>query len=94
MINSKILDDVTSIKTYKEKAIQIANKNNIHFPFYYLDLPFIWWKNFNSQNDVDFGSRRGRNFWGYKSWLKDFKLLLTFEDDEIIGIVPLAVIYP
>jgi len=93
MVHSKLINNIQSLDAYQETVKTLCAKSNADMPFNYLELPFIWWKNFSSSEDSDFGIRRGRNFWGRKSWVKDFKLLLTFEEKSVIGITPFTEIH-
>ena len=58
-------------------------------PFSCIQMPFEWWRQFNSRENSLFGDKRGKNFMGNQCRLEKFSIFLVEEDNRICGFAPL-----
>ncbi len=86
-----VLSDYREIEKLITKSNKFADQVNSSLPFHRLRMPLLWWKHFSSEDDVDFGVKRGRNFYGSKSWLRKLSFIIVENNGVLYGIAPLFV---
>lgn len=84
-----ILSNMNEIEKIIVKTNQFADNIGSSLPFHRLQFPLIWWKHFHSDDHSDFTSKRRRNFFGIKSWLREVCFIVVEDGGKIIGVAPL-----
>ncbi len=90
MTTVRVLSDRAEIDGILPRCIQLARESGSDLPFQYLHLPVLWWDTFNNDDGTDFNRKRGTNFLGARSWLKDLRLLVATKGASVIGAVPIV----
>jgi hypothetical protein len=90
VINVSIIKNIKKIESIVPQCLEVVERSDKPLPFHLLNFPLLWYKYFNSQDGKDFGNKRGVNFFGERSWLEHFYLILAEERNRIVGFVPLV----
>ncbi len=90
-MNVYTLNNYHDIEKLIEKSNHFADNISNDLPFNRIQLPLLWFKYFSSENGSDFGTNRGRNFFGSKSWLQNLSFIIVENNNELLGIAPLFI---
>lgn len=91
MITTRILTDFDEIKSFFPACKALALRSGCFLPFQQLTLPWLWWKHFNTTAEIDFGHKRGRNFFGARSWVEKFYLVIAENEGRLQAFAPMVV---
>lgn len=92
MIKAHLIEDEALFPALAVRSYELARKARTTLSFHQADFPLTWWKHFQGKDGTEFGSRRGRNFLGVKSYLEKALLAVVERDGELVGFAPLVVI--
>ena len=87
-MNIYTLNSFHEIEALIGKSNVFADRIGNDLPFNRIQLPLLWFKYFSSKNGLDFGTSRGRNFLGLKSWLLQPCFIIAEKNEELVGIAP------
>jgi hypothetical protein len=90
LITVKVISDRSEIDQILPRCIQFAEEVGCVLPFQYLYMPLIWWDQFNNNDGTDFTKKRGTNFLGAQSWLKNLRLFVAMDGTAIAGAIPIV----
>jgi hypothetical protein len=90
MIKTRVVHHAQEIQALLPHCNELMRRANGCLPFHRLEVPLLWWKHFGGNASLDFGQRRGRNFLGAQSWVKELHLLVAEEEGALCGVVPLV----
>lgn len=90
MIKARIINNPAEIESLQATCLELAKLAGSNLPFQQMLLPRLWWKNFHSTDDADFGSKRGRNFLGARSWVEECQWFVAEYNGRLCGVAPLA----
>ena len=90
MISVHVLSRRSEIDEVLPRCVQLARESGSVLVSQHLPVPLLWWDLFNSLDGADYNSRRGTNFLGAKSWLRDFRLLVAMEKETVLGVLPIV----
>lgn len=90
MITVRVFSDRSEIDEILPRCIQLARESGSTLPSQYLSVPLLWWDTFNNSDGTDFNKKRGTNFLGARSRLKDLRLLVAMEGTNVVGAVPIV----
>jgi len=88
MLKTHIITDRKEIEKIIPQCIELSRKADACLPFNYMHIPLLWWDHFNSNDGTAFWKKRGRNFLGTQSSLEKIYLLVTEDNNTIIGFAP------
>ena len=89
MITTQLLTEQKDINQIIPECIQLAQTEKAPLPFQYMHMPTQWYETFYSDQDL-FWKKRGKNFLGIQSQLKNFILLIAKNEKKLCGVLPLA----
>lgn len=87
-IKARILTAPDQIKILLPACRQLAEQSGCVLPFQSLEQPLLWWQHFNSTDGDEFGRKRGRNFFGTRSWFEKIYLAVVEMDDKLVAYAP------
>lgn len=90
MIKTRVVHDPEEMAALIPACNTLAGLAESALPFHQISVPLLWWKHFGGEANLDFGQRRGRNFWGVQSWVEEFHLLVAEEGEMLYGVAPLV----
>lgn len=90
MLTAKVLSDRSEIDELLPQCIHLAREAGCTLPSQYLHVPLLWWDAFSSNDGTEFNRKRGTNFLGARSWLKDLRLLVVMEETSVVGAIPIV----
>jgi len=90
MIETHIISDHQEMRGILAECNKLAKQVNAVIPFNYIESSWLWWNNFNNCDGSLFSQKRGTNFLGTQSKLKDFFLLIAKNESSVCGAIPLA----
>ena len=90
MIKVNVIQNIEKIEEILPQCLEAVEQCNRALPFHFLTFPLLWYKYFNSSNGEDFGSKRGVNFFGDRSWLEQLFLVVVTEKHKIVGFTTLV----
>lgn len=91
MSRVRFITDPAEIEGMFTKWQDLATQCASSLLFHQAGVPYLWWRHFGG-NGVQFDQVRGRNFFGRRSWVEKFQLLVAERDGKLVGLVPLATI--
>lgn len=89
-IRIRIHSDASEIAALAQEAAGLTERARSGLPFHQLAMPLTWWKHFHAVDGGDFGTRRGRNFLGARSWLEGLRFAVARDENRMLGILPLV----
>jgi len=90
-LKTTTLNSFKDIEQITLKSNEFADCIGSNLAFHRIQMPLLWWKHFSSQDDVDFGTKRGRNVLGYKLWVRNPAFIIVENQGRLLGIAPLFV---
>lgn len=90
MIQTRLITNPKDIDELLPKCNALASQSGSWLAFNQIVVPLLWWKHFGGDKTLDFGQRRGRNFFGVQSWVEEFHLVVAEDGQSICGVAPLV----
>jgi Acetyltransferase (GNAT) domain len=72
------------------RCVELIRRNSGTLPINYIIAALTWWANFNTNENENFGKKRGRNYLGARSWLSHLYFLIAEQGGTIVGVAPLV----
>jgi len=92
MLKTQILQNLQQIEAIIPRCRILAQQAQSYIPFHQFEVWLTWWENFHSLSPFDFGERRGRNFIGSQSTVKDLIMISAENNDHLVGVLPLVLV--
>ena len=90
MIETHIISNHQEMRKILPECNKFAKQIHAEIPFNYIESSLIWWNNFNNCDDSLFSQKRGTNFLGNQSKLKNLFLLIAKNGSSVCGAIPFA----
>ena len=90
MVKAKIIIDDGKTQSFLAQILTLQSAASSPLTFHQHFVADLWWKHFHSQDGIDFGTKRGRNFFGLKNKLEYRVWIIAENANGLCGIAPLV----
>lgn len=89
-LESQNLSDF-ELEALLEEGHNLATASKSNLTFHQFDFARLWWKHFNGIDGSEFSQKRGRNFFGTRSFLEKSIWVVARDKNVLCGIIPMVV---